>query len=118
MAKSVYDAALLLSIISGIDPLDNKSTSPQQPLTKAFEIPPNTPADYTEFTKHPSFKGMRLGVPRKVFFDLTFLTQEIIDQVDSAIHRIESLGAIIQDPADLPSAEEILTVKGEDLVTC
>jgi hypothetical protein len=33
--------------------------------------------------------------------------QEILDAANAAIERIKSLGATIQDPADLPSAEDI-----------
>jgi amidase len=87
-------------------------------LTAAWEIPPNTPKNYTQFTKDATFKGFRLGVPRNVFFTLQFIkSQQIIDEANAAIARIASLGATIQDPADLPSAEEILTSNAELTVT-
>jgi Asp-tRNA(Asn)/Glu-tRNA(Gln) amidotransferase A subunit family amidase len=75
-------------------------------LIIASEIPRDTPTDYTQFTKRATFKGLRLGVPRAYFFDMARLDrQEIIDAVNAAILKMKSLGASIQDPADLPSAE-------------
>jgi hypothetical protein len=77
-------------------------------LTIASEIPSNTPKDYTQFTRNPSFHGLRLGVPRTIFYDKTFLRRsEIIDAANIAIERMKALGAFIQDPADLPSANEL-----------
>jgi amidase len=77
-------------------------------LTVALEIPENTPTDYVQFTKNAKFKGLRLGVPREVFFDVSLVgEQEIIHAVNSAISKMASLGAVIQDPADLPSAAEL-----------
>jgi Asp-tRNA(Asn)/Glu-tRNA(Gln) amidotransferase A subunit family amidase len=109
MAKSTYDAALILSIISGRDPLDPKSQSYTSRLIIAFEIPADTPTDYTQFTKNTTFTGLRLGVSRQLFFNMTFVQhQEIIDAVNLAILKIASLDATIQDPADLPSATELL----------
>jgi len=47
MAKSAYDAALILSIISGQDPLDNKSIHQMFKLTQLqtliLRITPNSP---------------------------------------------------------------------------
>lgn len=86
-------------------------------LIVALEIPENTPTDYTQFTKHATFKGLRLGVPRRLFFDVSVVDhQEILDAVDAAILRIKSLGAIIQDPADLPSAGVLLSSPSENIV--
>ena len=86
-------------------------------LTIASEIPKDTPTDYTQFTKRASFKGLRLGVPRAYFFDMARLDrQEIIDAVNTAILKMKSLGASIQDPADLPSAETLEDFTSEIIV--
>ena len=75
----------------------------------ASEIPSYVPKDYTQFTKNATFHGLRLGVPRKVFFDVNIVgSQEIIDATDGAIRKMQSLGAFIQDSADLPSIEEFV----------
>jgi amidase len=114
MTKSAYDAALVLSVIAGRDPLDEKSLPSFVILTVAFEIPENTPTDYTQFTKRAAFKGMRLGVPRDLFFSIDLVgDQEIINAVNAAILKIQSLGATIQDPADLPSVAELRTSTSE-----
>ena len=73
-------------------------------LITAFEIPTDAPTDYTQFTQRATFKGLRLGVPRDRFFDLARIDhQEIIDATNTAILKMKSLGAVIEDPADLPS---------------
>jgi amidase len=82
----------------------------------ASEIPANTPTDYTQFTRNATFRGLRLGVPRLLFFDSTYVDQEMIYSINNAIHKIKSLGAFIQDPADLPSIYELATSNAEILV--
>jgi Asp-tRNA(Asn)/Glu-tRNA(Gln) amidotransferase A subunit family amidase len=86
-------------------------------LIVALEVPAHIPTDYTQFTKYATFKQMRLGVPREMFFNLTYVDdQEIIDEVNAAILKIQSLGATIQDPADLPSVSELVDRPSEDLI--
>ena len=72
--------------------------------------------NYTEFTKNATFEGLRLGVPRKVFFDPTFVDAEVVETVKTAIRKISALGATIQDPADLPSINELLSSQAEAIV--
>jgi len=115
MAKSAYDAALILSVISGPDRLDPKSTPSWLMLIFALEIPEKNPTDYTQFTKHATFRGLRLGVPRTLFFDEVD-HPEIGDAVDAAIRKIESLGATIRDPVMLPSTEELKDPPSLDIV--
>ena len=57
MARSVADAATILSIIAGRDPRDNFT------LAQPAEVP-----DYTLALDADALRGARLGVPRK-FFD-------------------------------------------------
>ena len=55
---------------------------------------------------------MRLGVPRKFFFDLkNVVEQEILETVDAALVEMWRLGAIIQDPANLPSSKYMFKAK-------
>jgi Asp-tRNA(Asn)/Glu-tRNA(Gln) amidotransferase A subunit family amidase len=64
-----------------------------------------------------TFKGLRLGVARNIFFDLKFVKQqEITDAINSAIKRMACLGAEIQDPANLPTAEELASNPSSDIV--
>jgi Asp-tRNA(Asn)/Glu-tRNA(Gln) amidotransferase A subunit family amidase len=88
-------------------------------LTVASEIPSNTPTDYTEFTKNATFEGLRLGVPRKLFFDLEYVEHpEIIEAVNSAIHNISSMGAEIEDPTDFAIPDNIDIVQQMEAFVC
>jgi amidase len=107
MTRSMTDAAIVLSIISGRDPNDN--------LTLAQ--PPVVP-DFTKALNKHALRGKRIGVPHRVFFDerITRNDPSINVAFEHALEVIKSLGATVVDPADLPSAEEILTSNGEDIV--
>ncbi|KAL8280372.1 hypothetical protein RQP46_007289 [Phenoliferia psychrophenolica] len=109
MAKSAWDAALILSVIAGFDPRDNAT------LTNKGHI-----FDYTKSLKKgkDGFQGLRIGVPRELFFNETLSgnSPEINIAVNAAIEKIASLGAHVQDPANLPSAMEFTTSSNETIV--
>jgi amidase len=91
MARSVADAALLLSIIAGPDPADPSTTAPH----------PNRPRSAEDYTKHlqpRALAGARIGVPRDGFFGINRNIDAIIN---AAIAKLAELGAVIVDPADL-----------------
>ncbi|KAK4696740.1 amidase, partial [Phenoliferia sp. Uapishka_3] len=95
MAKSAYDAALILSIISGFDPRDH--------ATKASK---GHVYDYTKsLLGADGFNGLRLGVPRELFFNdtLTGNDPEINIAIDAALEKIAQLGGTIISPTSLPS---------------
>jgi amidase len=106
MCRSVADAAAVLSVIAGFDPLDNYTSA-------APKIP-----DYTKALKTDALKGKRIGVPRKVFLNpkYTGLTQAELDAFEGALKTIQSLGATVVDNADLPSALEIVNSNNETVV--
>jgi amidase len=89
MCRTVSDAAILLTALAGEDPRDAATRESRG------RIPP----DYTRFLDANALKGARLGVARKYF--------GFSDQVDalmnSTLEELKKLGAIIVDPADLPS---------------
>jgi amidase len=87
MARTVRDAAILLSAIAGSDPRD--------PATTAARIEP----DYTKFLDPAGLRGARIGVARK-FFGFNPAVDRIIEEAIAAMKRA---GAQIVDPADLPS---------------
>ncbi|KAL5639531.1 hypothetical protein ACGC1H_006230 [Rhizoctonia solani] len=99
MTRSVADAAAILSVIAGRDHKDNYTLA----------APANTP-DYTQFLNPDAIRGKRFGVPRKVFTNDTLTGDHPIINVelDRALETIRSLGGIIVDPADLPSANIVL----------
>ncbi|TFY52700.1 hypothetical protein EVG20_g10439, partial [Dentipellis fragilis] len=101
MARSVADAAAILTIISGRDPLDN-FTSAQ---------PPAVP-DFSKALKPDGLKGVRLGVPR--LFQGS--DQNVIAAFNASIEIIRGLGATVVDPAEFPDAEEILASNNETIV--
>ena len=103
MARTVADAAALLSVIAGIDPRD--------PATAASTG--RSYADYTQFLDKNGLKGARIGVVRAVYSGYSRASDTI---VEDAIQAMRELGAIIVDPADIPSAVELKTRNAEDEV--
>lgn len=81
MTKDVRDAALLLSVMAGVDPRD--STSVDAPVP-----------DYASALS-ADLKGMRLGLPREYFVD--GMDPEVERVVRGAIDHCRSLGAEIVD---------------------
>ncbi|CUA76507.1 hypothetical protein RSOLAG22IIIB_06312 [Rhizoctonia solani] len=98
IARSVADAAAVLTVMAGQDHRDNfTSTAPSV-------IP-----DYTQFLDRDAMRGKRFGVPRKVFMNETLMRTHpsVNSEFERALERIKQLGGTIVDPADLPSAEEM-----------
>jgi len=91
LARTVEDAALILGIIAGRDPLD--TTTLAQPRSKPF-------GDFRQLVRrlHPHFSKkhpLKLGLPRQYFF--TSLSEDVRDAVKSAVHSFEQLGAIVEE---------------------
>ena len=80
-AKSVKDAAILMNVIAGRDPLD--STSAEVAV-----------ADYVQEIGKP-VRGMKIGVPKEYFGE--GLDPEVRSCVEAAIQQIASLGCDIVD---------------------
>lgn len=95
MARTVTDAALVLSAISGVDPRD--------PVTGTAEG--RDALDYSRGLSPDGLQGVRLGVPRQGFFDNMEGWQQ--DLMEQAIADLKRLGALIVDPAEIPAAEKI-----------
>jgi amidase len=89
MARTVRDAAILLTALAGPDPRD--------PATQAASG--HVEKDYTLFLEGNALKGARLGIARK-FFGISPGADGVIE---SAITLLKTLGAEVIDPADLPS---------------
>ncbi|KAG8758455.1 hypothetical protein FRC12_010009 [Ceratobasidium sp. 428] len=107
MTRNVADAATILTVIAGRDNKDNYT------LTAPDRIP-----DYTQYLNADSVRGKRFGVPRIVFRNDTLLKNHpsIGLAFDQALETIRSLGGIVVDPADLPSAVEMLDNRNEAVV--
>lgn len=78
VTKSVRDAAFIMNVIAGHDPLD--STSAPVPVP-----------DFTEAIGK-DIKGVKVGVPKEYFIE--GMDKEVEDLVRKAIKQLESLGAV------------------------
>ena len=89
MARSVADAATLLTVLAGYDPDD--------PATQPLESRPAL--DYRQFLDSDSLKGVRIGVMRKNagFHD------GVDAQLERAIATLRARGAIVLDPVNIPT---------------
>src|SRR5437867_8098507 len=89
MARTVTDAAILLSALTGEDSRDPATT----------ESAGKTHPDYTSFLDPNGLRGARLGVARKFFG-----RHEAVDKLmEAALADMKHLGAEVIDPADLPT---------------
>jgi aspartyl-tRNA(Asn)/glutamyl-tRNA(Gln) amidotransferase subunit A len=78
ITRNVSDAAAMLTVIAGHDPLDSTS------------IPVDTP-DYAD-ALGKDIKGLRIGIPKEFFIE--GIDKDVLEAVNAAIRKIESLGAI------------------------
>ena len=90
MARTVADAAILLGALAGVDPRD-PATGPSLGKAKS---------DYTQFLDREGLRGARLGVVRKSFGFNGGVDKLLADLID----QMKKLGAVIVDPADIPTA--------------
>jgi amidase len=105
MAKSVSDVAIMFGA------LESPSPDPNDPATRTCMPPPNR--DYTRFLNRDGLRGARLGIPRAFYYDKITPPGETAprggiadDQkkaMDEAIAVLKAQGAVIVDPADIPS---------------
>jgi amidase len=105
MAKFVTDVAIMFGVLEGNNP------DPNDAATTRCTPPPNH--DYTVFLKKDGLKGARIGIPRAGFYDKFTtpgattprggLNPDQTKAMNEAIEIIKAQGAIIVDPADIPS---------------
>ncbi len=91
MARTVADAAALLTALAGADPLDA--------ATAVARVEP----DYAAFLDPDGLRDARIGVARK----LAGFNDRVDRLFDQALRAMRDLGAEIVDPADIPHTEEI-----------
>lgn len=90
MARTVADAAIILSALTGEDPRDD--------VTRASRGRSYT--DYTRFFDKGGLKGMRLGVARRHFG----FNDRVDKLMNDLLAEMKKLGAILVDPADIPTS--------------
>jgi amidase len=103
MTRNVTDAAIMLGVMEGADPRD--------PATTLCSPPPGR--DYQQFLRLAGLRGKRIGIPRAFYYDPITLPggtsptggintfQRAV--VDDAIAALKAQGAIVVDPANIPS---------------
>ncbi|HXA65406.1 MAG TPA: amidase family protein [Bryobacteraceae bacterium] len=105
MARTVTDAAIMLGALEGATP------DPNDAATR--NCTPPSGRDYTKFLNADGLKGARIGVPRAFYYDKITLTGEEkprggldaaqVKVMAEAIEILRQQGAVIVDPADIPS---------------
>ena len=103
ITRTVADAAAVLGALVGVDPRD--------PATAASAGKFHN--DYTQFLDPHGLRGARIGIARQVYFGYSAKTDAI---ANAAIEQLRSLGAIIVDPADIPTAQQMSTSTSETTV--
>ena len=119
MTRTVTDAAIMLGVLEGAAP------DPHDPATTTCTPPAGR--DYTRFLRADGLKGARIGIPRAFYYDRIALTgdppgrpegigttttitagrgglnAEQAKVMADAIAVLKQQGAIVIDPADVPS---------------
>jgi amidase len=105
MTRTVRDAAIMMGALEGAAP------DPNDPATTTCTPPPGR--DYTKFLNASGLKGARIGIPRAFYYDRVTLpgedrprgglNPEQAKAMADAIAVLTQQGAVVVDPADVPS---------------
>jgi amidase len=93
MTRTVADAAALLGVLTGPDPRDPATASSK-----------GKGMDYVKALDAAALKGARIGIARKRFFGYSPKADVVVEQ---AIKVMRDQGAVIVDPADIPTASQL-----------
>ena len=93
MARFVADAAALLGALTGIDPRDGATRSSRG----------KSATDYATFLKAGGLRGARIGVARAQ----AGFNPDVDRALDEAIAAMRDAGAVIVDPASLPTPPQL-----------
>ena len=91
MARSVADAAAILTVVAGADPAD--------PVTTLHQ---HQPLDYTRFLDPHGLRGARIGVFRS-YFSTPTTDPEVRAITENALRELQAQGAVLIDPFALPN---------------
>jgi amidase len=87
MCRTVRDAAILLSALTGVDPADAATAASAG----------NSRTDYSQFCDPNGLKGARIGVARKYFG----FSDAVDVLMERALDAMKKQGATLVDPADI-----------------
>jgi amidase len=104
MARNVTDAAIMLGVLEG-------SADPNDAATTTCTPPPGH--DYQRFLRLTGLRGKRIGIPRANYYDPITLPGRTAPSgglnvaqtavMNAAIADLRAQGAVIVDPANIPS---------------
>jgi amidase len=94
MARTVADAVTLLAGMTGVDSSDAATTSGRRYATR----------DYAKSLDAAALRGARIGVARKRYFGYHPAADALIER---ALADLRTRGAVIVDPADVPTADKL-----------
>ncbi len=97
MARTVEDAARVLTVVAGPDPRD--------PLTALDREHPGL--DYTRFLDAQGLRGARIGVFRQ-YFTTSTTDPEVKAATENALHALQAQGAVLVDPFTVPGYKQML----------
>jgi len=101
--RTVADAAALLGALTGVDVRD---VATQESAGRFHN-------DYTQFLDVDGLRGARIGVARQVYYGYSTKVDAI---AYAAIEQMRALGAVIVDPADIPTAKQMSSSDAEHKV--
>src|SRR5437867_1214972 len=117
LTKNLRQAGAIIIAKTSLTELANWVAGPPTPMPtnynaiSGFGMNPNDPAtgtcmppagrDYTRFLKRDGLKGARIGIPRVSFYDR--LNPDQAKVISEAIDVLVKQGAVVIDPADIPS---------------
>lgn len=107
MARTVKDAAQILTAIAGPDPNDNYTSA----------IPFNSTPNYIEACNYDALKGKRIGVPRN-YIDLTGQSYlaPVIPVFNAALNVLRDAGATVVDNITLPGYDVLAQANFPNIV--
>lgn len=99
-ARTVSDAAILLGVLADVDPRDSAA-----PVNIRF-IPDNP----IQYLNPDALRGARIGIPREIY---TGYSEKVDAVFATVVETLKSLGAVLVDPANLPSAKQMRDSEAE-----
>jgi amidase len=90
MCRTVRDAAILLGVLTGVDPEDSATAASDG---KSFK-------DYTQFLKADGLRGARIGVLRKAFG----FNPKVDKLLEAALEAMKKEGATLVDPVEIETS--------------